>query len=141
MKPLKASIFNDTYGLLVTAAFFGVCVWLGMVLVNHGIPQVVAYRWTFHIIGGGSIASAFFTMVAVSLFGNSGMKNEFCSIFDPGADYNTLPCGFSDGFNYVRWEGAVGLPHLCHFPRYCPPTTRPALPPFRPSRGSSSHCC
>lgn len=101
VKPLKASIFDDTYGLLVTAAFFGVCVWLGMVLVNHGIPQVVAYRWTFHIIGGGSIASAFFTMVAVALFGNSGMKNEFCSIFDPGADYNTLPCGFGDGFNYA----------------------------------------
>lgn len=66
-----------------------------------------------------SVAAAFFGMVGVALFGSSGLKDEFCKVYDPPVDetsnIRSVPCGYSQGFDLVRFVGKH-VRYLSSFP-------------------------
>lgn len=95
--PLSQSTFSSTFGLLVFSAILACAAWLGMAAVQNGVPAVVNFKHTFHVLGGLMAGSAFFTLVAVLVFGASNVKKDFCAIFDQDATYTGLFCGYSDG--------------------------------------------
>lgn len=73
--------------------------WLVMVAVQYHVPRISTSTTSLWAARGLAVGAAFFTLVAVLNFGASTIKSEFCSAFDPDANFLGLPCGFGAGFN------------------------------------------
>lgn len=66
--------------------------------VQYEAPYISGNKLSLIIVRFTTIAVAFFTMIAVAVFGAAPIRAEFCKAFDPDANTNGLPCGFGNGF-------------------------------------------
>jgi hypothetical protein len=99
LAPINKGTFAATQGLLGFASFLQIGVWLIMACVQYQAPYFSENKLSLIIVRFLTIGVAFFTTVAVILFGSSPIKNEFCKAFDPDVNYNGTGCGYGNGFN------------------------------------------
>lgn len=99
LNPIDVGVFNSTIGLLAFASFLQAVVYLAMVAIQYEAPQIGSHKYTLMTVQYGTPVIAFFTVVAVIVFGASPVRKEFCTAFDPDSDFNGTFCSYGAGFD------------------------------------------
>ena len=116
---------DDAYGLMVVSALLGGVAWVLVTMVMQGSTALVGRQYAYEGVVGTMLASAFFALCSVSVFDASGLKNSFCSVFDPDANIGVYVSVCGRG----RRRG-FSLPRLRSHPVFLSRPSPP--PPFSP---------
>ena len=88
---IRWNVFTASQGTLVFAAVCMGAAWLALLAAVYEAPVISTWKWTSLAIRGLSLTASFFALVGILVFGTSPLKSEFCSLFDPDADFINLP--------------------------------------------------
>lgn len=101
--------FGSTLGLLGFASFLQIVAWLLVVAVQYEVPALSANQKTLWAIRILAATATLFTLSGIINFAASAVRREFCTAFDPDADFLGLPCGFGRAFNIAIAALVFGL--------------------------------
>lgn len=104
-KPISWTTVQSTQGLLIFGAILLGFTCLGLCAVLLEVPTVVNWKWSPLAFRVGSLASAFFILVGVMVYGTSNILSDFCDTFDSNGNAVGLPCFFGDAFNMAIAAG------------------------------------
>ncbi len=88
---IRWNVFTASQGTLVFAAVCMGAAWLALLAAVYEAPVISTWKWTSLAIRGLSLTASFFALVGILVFGTSPLKSEFCSLFDPDANFINLP--------------------------------------------------
>jgi hypothetical protein len=90
--------FNSVRGLLGFATFLSISAWLLMSAVYSRNNTILSIQKIYTVIAVFMGGAGFFAFVAVCVFAGAGIKDAFCTAFDPDSGFDGIYCGYSDGF-------------------------------------------
>jgi len=90
--------FNSVKGLLGFATFLSLVSWILQSAVYSRNATILSIQKIYLVIAVLMGSGCFFCLVAVAVFNAAGIKNAFCTAFDPDSGFNGLYCGYADGF-------------------------------------------
>ena len=96
-KTLNAD-FNAVKGLLGFASFLAGLSWILQSAIYSRNETILGVGKIYTVIAVLMGSGCFFCLVAVGTFNAAGIKNAFCTAFDPDSGFNGLYCGYADGF-------------------------------------------
>jgi hypothetical protein len=98
--PLTLSTFVDTQAAIAAATAFAWMLVIQIVLMMYDAPVIGSHKYLFETLKALPVLTSLCGTIGLGIYANAGIKNEFCSVFDPDANNNAqFSCGYTVGYN------------------------------------------